>query len=326
MARFLAGDELRVEIRKVLSEPGVRCAVAFWGAGSEALVTGTGARIICNLRMGGTNPHALRKVRATILKRDDLHAKIYIGANAAIVTSANVSSNGLGLQGVEQAGWIEAGVIVEDIVPLSDWFEKLWLDSDLIRPSDWKAAERAWQARTKPTATSFTYFDADASDLPLLNWLSWASWDTNRDAIAERFGTVTEDLVHQVQGGLELEHADDERVLVGRWVLCWDRGRKASSFIKGRPWWVRLGSTVLKGAFSLEGEKRKRDVVMAVEKMPPVPFDPTEEQFLAAFRTVLARPQYAALIEEDYAAPWFKPREPLMALAWKDMKTEYLRS
>ncbi|GJE81247.1 hypothetical protein CJNNKLLH_2595 [Methylorubrum thiocyanatum] len=276
--------------------------------------------------MGGTNPHALQEVKATIRKRDDLHAKVYIGAKAAIVASANVSSNGLGLQGVEQAGWIEAGVIVEDIAALSDWFDKLWLDSDQIGPADWKAAEEAWRARTKPTVVSFAYFDAEASDLPLLNWLRWVNWNTNRDAIAEKFGAVTEGLVRQVDGGLELEHPADEAVLVGRWVLCWDRGKKASALMKGRPWWVRLGSTVLRGAFSLDGEDHKRDVVMAVEKMPPVPFDPTEERFLAAFRAVLVRPQYAALLEEDYEAPWFKPRQEIIASAWRDIKAEYLRS
>jgi len=46
---------------------------------------GGGSKVIANLRMGGTNPYALRKVRAEIRQNDRLHAKVYIGAERLVV-------------------------------------------------------------------------------------------------------------------------------------------------------------------------------------------------------------------------------------------------
>jgi hypothetical protein len=323
--QFLVGDELGDEIRKILAEHGVRCAVAFWGAGAETLVTGTDARIICNLRMGGTNPFAMRMVKADIRKRDDLHAKVYLGKNKAIVASANASANGLGLEGVEQAGWVEAGTLTDDVAPIAEWFEALWNGSQQVVKADWAAAERAWRARTKPTLTSFDSFDPEADDLPLVNWITWGDWEVCPEAIAVD-GVVDEGLLAQVERGLELEHPDDKGVLAGRWVLTWTRGRQGPPPPSRRPWWVRLGHATVREAFRVTGEERKRDVVIAVETMPPVPFDPTERRFVTALRDVLLRPEYADLLVTEYDPPWFKTREPLMRSLWRDVKIAYRES
>ena len=113
-------------MKRILAQPGSRSAVAFWGEGSQGLVTGDRARVICNLKAGGTNPFALQKLKADLRQCDQLHAKVYIGQSDAIVASANVSANVLGLEGDEQACWIEAGVQLEEIADVSDWFETQW--------------------------------------------------------------------------------------------------------------------------------------------------------------------------------------------------------
>lgn len=115
MGNFLFGTDLSREIRSILAEKGAKCAVAFWGRGCESWVIGLDCKVVATLRMGGTNPRALRNVRAEIRQCDTLHAKVYIGRNRAVVTSANASINGLALQGLEQASWIEAGILVEDL-------------------------------------------------------------------------------------------------------------------------------------------------------------------------------------------------------------------
>ena len=81
---------------------------------------------------------------------------------------------------------------------------------------------------------------------------------------------------------------------------------------------------MLKEGFQYESEKRRRDVIMAAETMPPIPFDPKEKRFVAALRIVLSGPEYAPLTNEDYVAPWFKPREKLTRKVWADVKTAYL--
>lgn len=324
MAKFLVGAHLSDAVRDLLAEPGVRCAVAFWGAGSEELITGAGARVICNLRMGGTNPWAFAQVQAERRKRDDLHAKVYIGARSAVVASANASVNGLGLEGGEQGHWIEAGMLTDDVGPLAAWFEALWAGSDEIQPADWRAARKAWAARTKPTLLSFEDFDPASAKLPFVAWMGDVDWETCTEAIEAQFGATNEALIWRVEAGLELEHPNDEEAMADRWVLCFHRGRKGPPPASTRPWWTRLGRNVLKGAFRYGGEERRRDVVMAAETMPPVPFDPTEKRFVAALREVLGRPKYADLVEEDYEAPWFSPRERLLAPFWRDVKVSYL--
>ncbi len=80
------------------------CAVAFWCKGAEALIPkNVKPRIICDLTSGGTNPQVVRdfleRCKDKVKHLDSLHAKVYVGKNAAIVTSANASINGLGFEG-----------------------------------------------------------------------------------------------------------------------------------------------------------------------------------------------------------------------------------
>lgn len=103
VARFIAGSDLADAIRDVLGGNNVRCAVAFWGTGAEALLdqaTGDQPRIICDVTLGGTSPNALRALGAPENDRlryvPSLHAKVYISDRGAIVGSANASQNGVG--------------------------------------------------------------------------------------------------------------------------------------------------------------------------------------------------------------------------------------
>ena len=141
---LLTGAALFETIQQTIGGSRALCAVAFWGSGAEQLFLGPpdrDLRVICNLAMGGTNPHViLRLLEAGIDVRqcDALHAKVYIGTDDAVITSANASMNGLGL-GAE-AGWIETGCIIpaEAAVP---WFEGLWDQSNAIEvPEDINAA------------------------------------------------------------------------------------------------------------------------------------------------------------------------------------------
>lgn len=114
---FLTGDKLRKAIEKLAKGKKLRLAVAFWGTGSENLLgdaLGGDIRIICNLKSGGTNPYVLENFpRDKVKQHDHLHAKVYIGEDKVVVTSANASANGLGLEGSEQNFWEEAGVLVD---------------------------------------------------------------------------------------------------------------------------------------------------------------------------------------------------------------------
>ncbi|MBW4093348.1 MAG: hypothetical protein HIU82_19945 [Proteobacteria bacterium] len=188
--KFLSRNELSNAIMELMSGKRVRCAVAFWGAGSETLFPAAcnqDIRIVCNLRMGGTNPFTLDEHllhRLTVQQHDTLHAKVYISETAAIVASANASANGLGFEGREQAAWHEAGVFTKEhkmVEEIGRWFERIWHESRPIEDDDIRNAKAAWKSRqaSKPSLTSFADFELTAHNLPLIWWYGDSEWETN---------------------------------------------------------------------------------------------------------------------------------------------------
>ena len=128
------------------------CAVAFWGHGSEDIFGRpdlSHVRVICNLRMGGTNPLAILALQsrgALVRHLDNLHAKVYIGDVDTVVASANASRNGLGLSSEAGAVWLEAGVVIPSTSAIP-WFDRLWQTSKIMRFSDLTAGLLAFSKR-----------------------------------------------------------------------------------------------------------------------------------------------------------------------------------
>lgn len=130
-------------------------AVAFWGAGAEGMLPAGGRyQVICNLSMGGTNP----KVIAQLMDRSDvevrhlpdLHAKVVVGAGGAVVSSANFSANGLGMEGATSSGWQEAGVFIPaadaEFTQVYGWFVLRWRAASPVTTEVLELATRQWQA------------------------------------------------------------------------------------------------------------------------------------------------------------------------------------
>jgi PLD-like domain len=150
--RFLDGAEARRKIAELTAKSrNVRIAVAFWGEGAAeglALLSKPSATtIICNLRMGGTNPDEIRLLRdagVKVYQSDTLHAKVYLFDNHVIVGS----SNGLSFQESEGLGWIEANVLSDQPAfqeKASQWFDNL--PRQKIEEEDLKAAAEIWSRR-----------------------------------------------------------------------------------------------------------------------------------------------------------------------------------
>lgn len=150
--------QVRALIAEHFSTTPISIAVAFWGRGAETLFVNDKAsyRVICNLRAGGTNPDVIRLLEGMenvdIRQLDTLHAKVIVAGGGGVVSSANFSTNGLGLEGESTATWIEAGVFVSGTSPMfqaiTDWFSVLWGQSQSITDSDLRHAEDAWARRT----------------------------------------------------------------------------------------------------------------------------------------------------------------------------------
>ncbi|WIY23607.1 phospholipase D family protein [Parasedimentitalea psychrophila] len=159
MGEFLSGDALSKKIQEVCKGDNVRIAAAFWGIGAvDTLFDGElpkGAKIICDISMGGTNPAELKKMRAPDNPKlrflDGLHAKVYLSDKGCVVGSANASNNGVGFGG--NPSNIEAGVF-------SDPETLMWKDTNIWMKSQWNfateldeqaltRAELKWEKRSK---------------------------------------------------------------------------------------------------------------------------------------------------------------------------------
>ncbi len=326
---FKHGAALTAVIKDILAEDGVRAAVAFWGRGCEDWVTGGDAQIIANLRMGGTNPHALKKVKASIKRCDRLHAKVFIGRDRAVVASANVSINGLALEGTEAASWIEAGIVTDDVASIRNWFDELWLrGSHEITGPDWARAEAAWslRPRAKPSLESFAGFDVDAETLPLVTWIDDSTWTVNEHEVRAQLGHFDALAKERVDAGIGISRPDDASLLKERWVLCWTKGARART-MKGTPWFAETSSTIVRDGFSYDHDGQARDVMLAPERGSEQPFDPSEARFVAALRETLRHTAFQQLHEDEKEGEgWFAARQPLLRQFWAHLKQAYDRT
>jgi len=160
--RFLGKSDIEGAVKKLISQAArARVAVAYWGKGSSDWfdIEGIASRdvtIVCDLMSGACNPGEIEQLQKAlgkprVLTRDHLHAKVWLTDTGAIVGSSNASANGLGFEGDELKGLIEANVFVDDaetLTAINRWFEKDVMEGAReITKSDFKEAHRLWQRR-----------------------------------------------------------------------------------------------------------------------------------------------------------------------------------
>lgn len=147
IVRLMAGHDV--------DEP-IAIAVAFWGEGAEALLPADRRfRLICNLSMGGTNPAVIETLLARpgieVRHLPDLHAKVVLTASGAVVSSANFSANGLGLEDCSGDGWQEAGIAIPatdpEFVKIYAWFEARWRAASAVDGAVLEQARKGWLER-----------------------------------------------------------------------------------------------------------------------------------------------------------------------------------
>ena len=137
-SKFLTGRAIQREVRCILAMSGEAVvAVAFWGdtgaelTGVTARRSGT-TRVLCDLFSGACNPAEISLLLASkipVRTTDGMHAKVWCVGDFAIVGSANASANGLGFEGKEVSGNVEAAVLVHDAafaLKVRNWFDGLW--------------------------------------------------------------------------------------------------------------------------------------------------------------------------------------------------------
>jgi hypothetical protein len=133
MLKFLSETEIGPEFLKLMGKD-KRFAVAFWGNGALTSLGldgrgAIGAKIICNLESGATNPDVVKQLiqsGAVVRSNPKLHAKVYASSSTIILGSSNASANGLVVEGKnELTGWIEANIMTDDptlVGKVGKWF------------------------------------------------------------------------------------------------------------------------------------------------------------------------------------------------------------
>jgi hypothetical protein len=296
MQWFLAGAELSKAIGQILGENGCRCAVAFWGTGARELLSpeNHAARLVCNLKSGGTNPHEIERFPRNIVKQHEtLHAKVYIGQSRAIVCSANVSANGLGREGGEQAHWSEAGILTDDTAAIAEWFDAIWKASRDISPEDIKNAKALWHIaqRNRPSLRSIAEFIVGGGEVPLLYPVPDTEWEYSSDDLDPEQRT-------QIDMSLAVARGDREAMAPGKWLLVWELSDR-----RRNPYWFFTGP-LLEKAFHYRGERRLRDSVL-MDKMPPrQPFTLTPD-VVGIMRSVISQPAFTDLLATSDDEPFY---------------------
>ncbi|MCP2085929.1 UNVERIFIED_ORG: hypothetical protein J2Y81_001946 [Paraburkholderia sediminicola] len=106
-----------------------------------------------------------------ILKLSGLHAKVVISSAGAVVSSANMSTNGLGAEGADASGTIEAGYFVSakysDYEKISAWFEDIWHQAIEITEVDLVRAQEKWEFRNREMPLTPLAPELDTSPLDI---------------------------------------------------------------------------------------------------------------------------------------------------------------
>ena len=111
--------------------------------------------IVCNLRMGGTNPHEIEQLltlfgKDNVKQSDTLHSKMYLTHDFGAIGSSNASANGLAFQASETDGWTETNLISTDmslIANAAKHFQAIFKTASIIETEDIAAAKVAWCRR-----------------------------------------------------------------------------------------------------------------------------------------------------------------------------------
>lgn len=157
---FLEEHQVSEIIRKELDSGGrLKAAVAFWGDGAAQLLNiashPKSVSIVCNLLSGGTNPkeiRTLKKLGVQVRHRSDLHAKVYLFKDFAIVGSSNASTRGLSWEEGISKTWREANILVDEPQALKQikiWFKKINDNAAAVKKAHLTEATENWSRRAR---------------------------------------------------------------------------------------------------------------------------------------------------------------------------------
>ena len=322
MTEFLHGDSLSRGIRDILKGENPRCAVAFLGRGASTnFAFPRGAQVYCNLTMGGTNPEAVRELFAAgcmVKQVERLHAKVYVSTRGAIVSSANLSTNGMGAEG-RNAGWIEAGVFTSEVAPIESWLDTLHASE--ISEDDLKAAEVSWRVRSARPFVGLAEMEEWMAGSLLTSWWTAATGQHDKDAIRRVIGTTVP--VEDVEDwSFDIASDDNKEALRGRWIWLFKRLGGGRTTVESG-YWSYAELEVPGGYIDDDNSRRPIWLNISFRNQQPILFSNRDKRILADLAN---SPKYSSLLDEDWMRWFTEERLALMRQFWLDARARAVAS
>ncbi|WP_157817521.1 hypothetical protein [Candidatus Thiodictyon syntrophicum] len=318
-------------------------AVAYVGADWTTYVNADSLQEVIVSPTLGSNPRAISGIVTALCGWDkvhfltNLHSKIYLGKNCAVIASSNLTSHGLagGVHDLREIGCaVEspgnltkiAGIIADyrSAAALEFPDEAAKKRALLQLERNWGKAlaegliEEDYANNNKQVKKDVRSFDPQSRSPFHICWYR-GDCQLNHAAIAEIVPEYREDGAESIlHDYLSFARSDDDKISVGDWVLVW-RARADGQPDRGvNPYWLYIHTIVPKGADCADYP------VLAIQRTdkrvgsPPFEIPP----HVAAFRQVLssgAFPEFLEATDEIWEVSRTFPRFSEFIAAWKNM-------
>ena len=332
MKILLNSDEIREAIRDIQPQ---KIAVAYIGIDFEDFIDTSVLQSIIISPTLGSNPEAIGNIASQINWEnvsflDNLHSKIYIGENSAVITSANLSANALSNKRL-----FESGVLISDkesVEIIKKQFISYWNESKKKYPSlkakkkklqklhnDFKRFKKYFSKKMldKRSTVGFDKYSIDKHGDFLIVW--WYPDDTPliENEIRKNIYLSEDQNINELICYL---FSPKDNIKENNWILTWKITANDKVSKSANLQWIYIDKIVPNGAnheiFSTAAFQLNYDL----EEPPPFRID---KKFKEAFSKVIENKKYENF-RGFYRNEWYwNDCAPLFEDLIEDIRKEY---
>ena len=276
-------------------------AVAYIGKDWDKLIDKSKLKKIILSPTIGSNPSAIAELAECVswekvLFLEELHAKIYIGKNCAVLGSANLSKNGLCVSGLE-----EAAVMIKDralITQVTEYFqeiEKLALQQFPNISGRKKRLSHLKRERARAIANEVIVNDeVFSTDLqnyyPLSGDDFYIVWYQSSDDY--EYTNAVKEVTEVIEDDMHFH--EDDQVEDGKWILSWKITDANKPDRRVKPHWMFIHEIFSGGVRNTDKEEyeyTKLAVMRKDKETPNPPFEITDA-VVRAFNEIICSDKY----------------------------------
>lgn len=251
----------------------------------------------------GSNPNAIEELVSLItwdkvMFLDNLHAKIYIGKNSVIVSSSNLTNNGLSVSdGLEEAATriIKKSEINEAI----NYYHELCklaskkyptINSKKKKLSElrdiWSAASRNSVISTQQESKNsiFNFEPLTDQDFYIV-WYYPASIE---------YTSNVDHIKHLIDD--EMSFHKNDRIKANKWILAWRKTSKDTADKRAKPTWMYIDEVIEYGIDTKKNDNYNKLAISRSDKAKLAPPFELTKEVVNSFNKTISRKKYKLLI------------------------------